>query len=133
MTGYIAQEGKVVRASSRAELQQISGYKAKYVAAIGGHEPNAFLGIPLVIYPGSPEQKIIGVLKLEDRPLSPHRVTDQFSEDDAHFAEMAARVIATVVYNAQVGDAQIQILASISANYRKHWAAAKKWRRWSRT
>ena len=112
VTGYIATSDQIIKASGLAELKKIPGYKAKYVATIGGCEPNAFLGIPLIVHLGSLEPRMIGVLKLEDRPQSPNRPTVFFNDEDVRLAEMVARVLATVVYNAQVGDAQIQNIST---------------------
>ncbi|MBN1656829.1 MAG: glycogen/starch synthase, partial [Anaerolineae bacterium] len=112
VTGYIAEQGEILLASSIEELQaKVPAYKAKYVDVVGCM-PNAFLGIPLIVHPGTSANRVVGVLKLEDRPPSPGRRSNLFSEDDVRSAEMVAQVIATVVYNAQVSDAQIRNISS---------------------
>ncbi|MBN1487594.1 MAG: GAF domain-containing protein [Anaerolineae bacterium] len=110
VTGYIAEQSKILMARSIAELQEkVPSYKGKYLKEIGGCTPNAFLGIPLVVNSDSPDKKrVIGVLKLEDRPKSTNRLDALFSEEDVRLAELAAQVIVTVVYSALVSDAQVQ-------------------------
>ena len=99
LTGWIVKHGQVVTANSLKELHAHEGWKGNYNKEFDVPEPNAFLGIPLVVQEADGFSKVIGVLKVEDRKETHPRAV--FDEGDVHLGEMMANVIATMVYNAQ--------------------------------
>jgi starch synthase len=113
VTGWIAKQEKTFRADTLEELHRIPAWKGKHRELQDYWEPNVFLGIPLrvTINRETGEQKVIGVLKLEDRDF-PNEGQAVFTEEDERLGEMMANVIATVVYNTQVSDAQLQKLSN---------------------
>jgi starch synthase len=106
LTGWIAREGKVVKADNLEQLHQHPGWRGKNNILYNVPEPNAFLGIPLVIKDSDGNQKVTGILKVEDRKESSEDKV--FTDEDVHLAEMMANVIAIVVYNAQQSEKQLR-------------------------
>ena len=81
--------------------------------AYGGREPNSYLGLPLLVtdrYSG--KGKVFGVLKIEDIARSPEHPEARFTEQDELLATMMANVIATVLYNTQVSQMQLEKLSA---------------------
>jgi hypothetical protein len=75
-------------------------------------EPRSFLGLPLkVIDRYSSKEKVIGVLKIEDIQRSEQHPEPLFTDQDVQLVKMMANVIATVVYNTQLGRAQMAKLS----------------------
>ncbi|MBN1666011.1 MAG: GAF domain-containing protein [Anaerolineales bacterium] len=108
ITGWLATQNEVYRPASFQEMKEHPSYLAKYLDEIDGREPNAFLGIPLIIQPGDPKKRqVIGVMKVEDRPKG---VEPAFSREDELLAQMMGNVIATVVHNMQVSQNQLSSL-----------------------
>jgi signal transduction protein with GAF and PtsI domain len=108
-TGWIAQTGKTFKADSYEELHSKSPWRGKYKELIGGRDAVAFLGIPLkIIDRFSHQERVIGVLKLEDRN-DPKAI---YTQEDVRLGEMMANIIATVVYNTQVSSTQLQKLSN---------------------
>jgi starch synthase len=111
ITGWIVAENTTLRANTLDELHCHPAWKGKYTVQnqVYSREPRAFLGIPLtIVNPISSQKQVIGVLKLEDRKLDTPQEAIEFSDEDVRLGEMMANVIATVVYNTQVSDAQLK-------------------------
>jgi starch synthase len=114
LTGWIAQHGEIVKANSLEDLHDHPGWKGDFNKLYHVPEPNAFLGIPLIIREPRGAQKVIGVLKGEDRKETCPKTV--FDEEDVNLGVMMANVIATMVYNAQKSE---QRLRDFSASLRE--------------
>lgn len=112
MTAWIWEHGEGFRADSLEALHAHPGWKGKYTHLQSNREPQCFLGIPLkAIDRKTGQEKVIGVLKLEDR-LSQPGVSPVFNDEDQRLGEMMANVIATVVYNTQLGQKRLGELST---------------------
>ncbi|HEX2993358.1 MAG TPA: hypothetical protein VHP14_00950, partial [Anaerolineales bacterium] len=79
--------------------------------AQGGREPDSFLGLPLKVrdrFTG--EEKIIGVLKVEDIRPSESHPENFFTDQDVLLVTMMANVIATVISNTRWGEERVGII-----------------------
>jgi len=112
VTGCIAQKGEPFRANSMIELHRHPAWKGKQNFTVGGREPNSFLGLPLkVVDRFTKAEKVIGVLKVEEVVPSSEHPEAYFTDQDELLVTMMANIIATVVYNTQVGETQLQKLS----------------------
>jgi starch synthase len=112
ITGWIAREGSAVRANTLGELHLHPSWRGKHTLAYGGREPNSYLGLPLVVTDRlTGKGKVIGVLKIEDIASSSHHPEAYFTYQDELLVAMMANIIATVLYNAQVSQTQIEKLS----------------------
>jgi starch synthase len=114
LTGYIAESREVLRFNSLAELHAHPRWKGGFNDKYKVKEPNAFLGMPLVVHETRESSHVIGVLKLEERKEDYTKAT--FDEADVDLGKMMASVIAAMVYNAQRSERKLQ---DFSANLRE--------------
>ena len=105
LTGWIALHGEIVKADSLDELHSHPGWRGYYNKKYKVPEPEAFLGIPLIIRE-TESKKVIGVLKVEDPKQFPQKTF--FGEEDVHLGLMMANVIATTVYNVQKSEKRLR-------------------------
>ncbi|RPJ61217.1 MAG: GAF domain-containing protein [Acidobacteria bacterium] len=111
MTGWIWEKGERFRADSLERLHEHPAWKGLYRHLQKSREPMCFLGLPLkAIERSTGREKVIGVLKLEDRLERPG-VSPFFNDEDERLATMMANVIATVVYNTQLSENRLQELS----------------------
>ena len=110
LTGWIAKNKEIVRCSSLEELHNHPGWKGHFNRQHSVPEPNAFLGIPLVVQEPGKEPLVVGVLKVEGR--TEKAATQVFDDGDIHLAAMMAHVIATTVYNAQRAETSLRELSA---------------------
>lgn len=102
ITAFIARTRERVTARSKEELRQHPAWAGKYTTAQGGHEPNAFLGIPLRVLVAGGGEEIIGVLKVEDIRSNPRHPETYFTEQDITLVEMMGNLITTVIQNTRL-------------------------------
>ena len=108
ITGFIAQTGQAVLANNVEELRSHLAWTGKQNPDQGGRQPRAFLGLPLrVLDRDSGEDKVIGVLKIEDIVPSNEHPEPYFTSKDKLLVTMMANVIATVIYNARQGESRL--------------------------
>ena len=113
VTGWIAKEGRAVRAKTLEDLHSHPSWIGKHTLTYGGREPNSYLGLPLLITDRfSGKGKVIGVLKMENIASSPNHPEPYFTNQDELLVAMMANVIATVLYNTQVSQTQLEKLSS---------------------
>ncbi len=111
ITGWIYQKGEIVRANDLGALHAHPSHKGKFNSQQQLREPKSFLGLPLKVTDRFTRQpKVIGVLKVEEIEETPAHPESYFTAQDELLVSMMANVIATVVYNAQVGVAGMQKL-----------------------
>jgi starch synthase len=111
LTAWLWEHGETVKLDSLDALHKHPGWQGRYKKRQGDREPNCFLGIPLKVTDRhSGTAKVIGVLKLEDRPKR-QDVGPIFNDEDQRLSEMMANVIATVVYNTQLGQQRLKTLS----------------------
>ena len=111
VTGWIAREGKPFRADTNAELRAHPAWRGRFDYLLGT-EPNSFLGLPLLVTDRfSGNEKVIGVLKVENIAQSKEHPEPHFTDQDQLLVTMMANVIATVLYNTQVGRTRLEKLS----------------------
>lgn len=122
VTGRIAADDRPFKADSLRELREKGGgsTQGNYDSLQDGRQPEFFYGMPLSV---EGEKRPIGVLKVERLkfkpsadPNNPHEGQIEqhpFTEEDVLLITMMGKVIATVVYNAQITE---QKLANLSNN-----------------
>jgi starch synthase len=131
ITGWIAAKNQILVFENQDKLHNHPAWKGKYtiVNPIYTREPRTFLGIPLsIVNPINNQKHVIGVLKFEDREKSESPRPFEFSNEDVHLGEMMANVIATVVYNTQVSNAQLQTFSSNLGELSKALAGGREMR-----
>ena len=108
ITGWIAKEGRAVRAKTLKELHDHPAWLGKQTPLQGGREPNSFLGLPLRVHDrGTDRDKVIGVLKVENIARSVNHPEPYFTDQDELLVTMMANVIATVIYSVRQGEGRI--------------------------
>ena len=112
ITGWIAKAGRPVRAKSWEELHRHSAWKGIHTQTYGGREPSSFLGLPLLVTDRYDQRnKVIGVLKIENIARSSSHPEPYFTDQDELLVAAMANVIATVLYNSQVSQVQLEELS----------------------
>lgn len=108
ITGWIAKEGRAVRARTRQELHTHPAWRGVYTSIQDGREPNSFLGLPLRVHDRATNQdKIIGVLKVENVARAANHPASYFTDQDELLVTMMANVIATVIYSVRQGESRV--------------------------
>ena len=112
ITGWIAKVGRPVRTNSWEELHRHPAWKGIHTQTYGGREPNSFLGLPLLVTDRYDQRnKVIGVLKIENIARSSSHPEPYFTDQDELLVAAMANVIATVLYNTQVSQVQLEELS----------------------
>ena len=125
-TGWLAQQRQPFKADSLDELHDRTPWQGKHRHLQAGREPAAFLGLPLKIVDRvTHEERVIGVLKLEDRILPPPHPRSVFTEEDVRLGEMMGNVIATVVYNALRSERRLHGLSTNLAELSRALAGSR--------
>ena len=109
-TGWLWETGRKFKADSLNELHSLTPHAGKYKGLQEDREPDAFMGLPMKVRALSAE-KVIGVLKFEDRLQQAGDSRSAFTEEEFLLAEMMANIVGTVLYNVQLSGAQLQKLS----------------------
>jgi signal transduction protein with GAF and PtsI domain len=109
ITAWIARKGQSFKANSNDELHAHEEWAGKQNPLQGDREPNAFLGIPLIVTIQGARQ-VIGVLKVEDIKKSSRYPESYFTEQDELLVEMMGNVITTVIQNTRLNDRRLHDL-----------------------
>jgi starch synthase len=116
VTAAIARDKQVVKANSLAELRAHPEHLGANNPGQGNREPNAFLGIPLLVERGEGKQEVIGVLKVEEIKPGHGHPSAVFTDEDVVLVQMMGSAISAVIETTRLAD---QRLRDMNANLQR--------------